>query len=136
MIVINGPTEYRISPVTTVAQYCASFGTSRLMLEPAQTVSVRNDELDVPLTYSSAEIFLTRIADATIVAGWDFVIAPTGEVLRDSGRVDINIRSSLYPMPLISDLKRWRISLTETPFILMKTYFFYQLRPTINSAIG
>lgn len=89
-------TEPAISPVAKFADWCRAAGVSLHELDPSREIGAA-DGIKSTAPYVADAIRFAEIRGATVVSGWDFVIAPTGEVLDGSGYLPISVH--LMPMP-------------------------------------
>lgn len=73
-----------VSPVAAFADWCRQTGVPVHELDPARDVGSADGVVGTP-AYTADPIRVAAIPNARVVSGWDFVIAPTGEVLDGTG---------------------------------------------------
>jgi hypothetical protein len=93
-----------IAACISLREWCAAHNPQVMEIEPSATIELTTYDGTPLEPYDSKSVNFVVIPDAKAVAGWDFVISPTGEVLSDTGYMDIEVP---FPfMPHITSLSR------------------------------
>lgn len=91
-----------LSPVTALEEWCHANGVPRTALDPQLDVAFGSGGV----TYRADATSSFEIRGAEIVAGWDFVITPDGQVLDGSGYLPISVELNAMPHLLNSTSPR------------------------------
>jgi len=74
--------DFKISPLMDLPKWCKHHGVQIQLLDPAQEIAIPDTTgLGRAFSYQTRPTWHAAIPDAEIVMGWDYVIAPGGEVL-------------------------------------------------------
>ncbi len=80
-----------------VEEWCKFNSVKVHVLEAPTDVDIVDPHNGAPYRYRTAGVQLAVIPEATFVSGWDFVVAPDGEVLNDSGYMDLTSSYLILP---------------------------------------
>ena len=86
-----------IAACISLREWCAAHNPQVMEIEPAATIELTAYDGTPLEPYDSKSVSFVVIPDAKAVAGWDFVISPTGEVLSDTGYMDIEVSFPFMP---------------------------------------
>ncbi len=99
-----------------LADWCGNNGIEMRTLEMPQDVKVVHPESGAVHTYRTEGVRYVVIPNASFISGWDFVVAPTGQVLNRSGYQTLwamnEILPHLYNKPSGMVLHPWSADVT------------------------
>ncbi len=87
----------KTSVVVDFRAWCKSAGISLEILDSSQKIEVHDASSNTTVAYATPPTEVVVIPKASFVMGWDHVIAPTGEILNNSGRIDLTIGNNFVP---------------------------------------
>ena len=90
--------EFKVSPLSDVRTWCRMQGIEVEILDSAEGVVIDDDTgFGKALRYRSDETWHAVISDAEIIGGWDYIIAPTGEVLDGANYIAVHVAFAFMP---------------------------------------
>ena len=96
---------FKISKATTLAEWRKAANPHTRVLSPAQNISIdMRAEGSGRWNYTADEFSLVSVPGAEMISGWDYVIAPTGEVLEGSGYSHFGAAYAFMPHLHFADL--------------------------------
>lgn len=97
-----GQGRIAISPTATLEKWCGDNGATFRVVDPALTIDIPSRH---PWHYVTEPYIEARIPEAEILSGWDFVVAPTGHVLANSGYMPLSVKfMQFYPQVALDPL--------------------------------
>ncbi len=96
----NPDLRVAISNRISLRDWCSQNNVDVVEIDPAEDIHVKDLAADTAITYRSESTSVAVIPDATVQCGWDYVFAPTGDVLEDTGYLTLS--SQMHFMPHVA----------------------------------
>ena len=81
--------DAKISPVMTFENWRSRNSPETVEIDPEQTIHLKHEASGSDDIYVAGATRVVEVADASVIAGWDYVIASSGDVLEGSGHMTI-----------------------------------------------
>jgi capsular polysaccharide biosynthesis protein len=90
--------DFKISPLMSLPAWGRAHGVPVEILDPAEEIEITDDAGTArAFRYTSSQTWHAVIPNGEIVSGWDFVVAPTGEILNGANYLSVDITFPFMP---------------------------------------